>query len=738
MRRASAVILLSAVPCLLYAAQPQFWKLEGARDFLEGDTEGVSVDSEGRVSLAPRLTDVHDPQVPHVWSLVRDRAGVVYSGTGNEGRVYRASPGGESKLLFDAAELEVHALALDDSGRLYAGTSPEGKVYRIAPDGSSTVVYDPPDRYIWALDFDADGRLLVATGGEGHLWRVEKDGKATALLTTPETHVTALAVGGQGEVYAGSAPGGILYRVGRDGKVFVVHDSSYREVKALATDGGHLYAAVIEGSDPARSPSGVTGVPTVSASGQVSVVEEITVIGTPTGTVTATPSPAPTPRPAESGRVTATKGAVLRVGAGGDVDTVWTSNEESPFSLFAAAGTVLVGTGDKGKVYRVRDDRNWTMLATTPTEQVTAIVADGEDYLVATANPGKVYRLGRAAGTRGVFTSKPKDAETVAGWGRVRWEADLPEGTRIEIATRTGNTSVPDSTWSDWSAPYTAAAGSTVTSERARFMQVRATLTGPGGRTPVLGALTTSYLQRNLRPQVTGITVHPPGEVFQKPLSITGEVELMGFEGQAGESRVSTPARPPTQATLPAATTYARKMYQKGMQTFSWKAEDPNDDTLVYDVFYRRVGEDRVRPLRRGLHEAVLAWDTTTVPNGRYVIRVAAADTPSNPADLRLEGDKESVSFEIDNTPPRVTADLAGGGRVRVRVEDDSSIVRRAEYSVDGGRWQEIHPRDGISDARDEAFEFEPELTEAGAPHLVVVRAFDLLNNVATARVELP
>ena len=42
-----------AVPAAAHAAQPQFWQLEGARDFLDGDTEGLSVDSEGRVRLAP-------------------------------------------------------------------------------------------------------------------------------------------------------------------------------------------------------------------------------------------------------------------------------------------------------------------------------------------------------------------------------------------------------------------------------------------------------------------------------------------------------------------------------------------------------------------------------------------------------------------------------------------------------------------------------------------------------------
>ena len=48
------------------------------------------------------------------------------------------------------------------------------------------------------------------------------------------------------------------------------------------------------------------------------------------------------------------------------------------------------------------------------------------------------------------------------------------------------------------------------------------------GDGPVLTSVTAAYLQRNLRPQVRSITVHPPGIVFQKPFT-TGEPDLAGF-----------------------------------------------------------------------------------------------------------------------------------------------------------------------------------------------------------------
>ena len=120
--------------------------------------------------------------------------------------------------------------------------------------------------------------------------------------------------------------------------------------------------------------------------------------------------------------------------------------------------------------------------------------------------------------------------------------------------------------------------------------------------------------------------------------------------------------------------------------------------------------------------------------------RITASDAPSNPAPLALTGDKESLPFEVDNTPPTVTVTLISRSPVRLRAvaKDDSSLIRRAEYSVDGGRWDEVHPTDGINDSREETYEISLDALSGPGPHIVVVRASDQLGNVSTARVEVP
>jgi hypothetical protein len=443
------------------------------------------------------------------------------------------------------------------------------------------------------------------------------------------------------------------------------------------------------------------------------------------------------PRTTETPAPGTPKGALLRILPSGEVDTLWSSSEETPHALLRAADRILLGTGNKGKLYQVRDDRTWSMVTVLPAEQVTALARrPGGAAVLATSNPGKVHLLEAVSGTRGTFTSKVKDTETVSVWGHLRWEVDLPAGAEVQMQTRSGNTGRPDSTWTDWSAPYTHREGDPIANERARFLQIKATLVGKEGASPLLDSVSAAYLQRNLRPQVQSITVHAPGEVFQKPISISGETEILGLEGGPGPDRAAA-ARA---SSMPPATTYSRKLYQRGIQTFSWKADDPNGDTLVYEVSYRAVGDRTFRTLRKGLTEAVLAWDTSTVPNGRYVIRVTASDAPSNPAPLALTGDKESLPFEVDNTPPTVTVTLTSRSPLRLRAvaKDDSSLIRRAEYSVDGGKWEEVHPTDGINDSREETYEITLETLSGSGPHIVVVRASDSLGNASTARVEVP
>jgi hypothetical protein len=170
-----------------------------------------------------------------------------------------------------------------------------------------------------------------------------------------------------------------------------------------------------------------------------------------------------------------------------------------------------------------------------------------------------------------------------------------------------------------------------------------------------------------------------------------------------------------------------------------WRAEDDNRDELSYDVQYRREGDTAWKLLKRALVDPILVWDTTSVPNGRYILRIVASDAPSNSPATTLTGTMESNAFEIDNAPPVITVTAVRRETARTTisfdVRDDQSAVQKADFSLDGNRWQTIYPKDGIADSRFEQFEL---MLDGDAPRGVIVRAADALNNVSSASADVP
>jgi hypothetical protein len=132
-------------------------------------------------------------------------------------------------------------------------------------------------------------------------------------------------------------------------------------------------------------------------------------------------------------------------------------------------------------------------------------------------------------------------------------------------------------------------------------------------------------------------------------------------------------------------------------------------------------------------------WDTTSVPNGRYILRIVASDAASNAPATALTGAMESTAFDIDNAPPliTVTAVRRDGTKTTIAfdVRDDQSAVLKADYSLDGNRWQTIYPKDGIADSRFEQFEL---VLDGDSARGVIVRAADALNNVSSTSADMP
>ena len=730
---ALAALSACALGVSLLAASPTFWTVSSQPDFLKGEVEDLSIDVDGRVFLGPTASLVGETAAPFLWSIVPAADGAILAGSGNEGKVLKIASNGTVTTFFDSAELEAHALAPAPKGGVYVGTSPDGKIYIVDATGESRVLFDPEDRYIWALASDQAGNLFAATGDRGVIYRITPDGKAAPFYRAAATNVVSLAVTRKGDVIAGTESPGRVLRIDPGGKAFVLLDSPYREIhRVRVAPDGSIYAVGVSGTPgggadrPAEPPPADTAKPPTA-----SVTTEIS--GVAVGDQPASGGSPPAAQGRSAPRRPA-RGAVYRIQTDGLWDTVWETGEDAPYDLLIEEnGSLLVGTGMDGKIFRITGNpARATLLARAAARQVTALLREPGGRIVgATSNPGKVFALSSAPAQRGTYESDIRDAGTVASWGVLRWRASGRPG-GVQVSTRTGNTATPDETWSEWSTPHSNASGAQISSPNARYLQWRATLTAEAGEGPVLTSVTAAYLPRNLRPEIVSITVHPPGGVFQRPFS-TGDMEIAGFEDNTSDGRPPAQSSAQGAASPPPAPALGRRAYQKGLQTFVWKAEDPNDDRLQYEAYYRREGETTWRPLRRGLWDPIFVWDTTSVPDGTYVLKISASDAPSNSPGTALIGELESESFDIDNSPPRIEVQQRApkSRSISFVVRDDHSAVQRVEYSLDASRWRIVYPKDGIPDSREEAFAIT--LDEADAGRSVIIRATDAMNNVATA-----
>lgn len=700
------------------ASGPVFWRVNTRAEVEKGDAQGVSIADSGAITLAPSLVEAFDTKQAYIWSAVSDATGNVYLGTGHEGRVFKVDAGGKGSLLYKTSELDVMALAVDSGGNVYAGTSPDGKIYRITPSGEAKVFFEPKTKYIWSLAFDAQGRLLVGTGDKGVIYRVNANGTGAPLVNTTQTNITALKVDAAGNIIAGTDPGGLVLRISPEGKAFTLFDSSQREIRDLALGrNGEIYvlaladAAGSGATNAAPASGGASASPVSDDSGGVIInISDLQLVDSGGSATTSSSS-------SSGGQ---TKSALYRLDANGASDTLWDSKDAAAFAIaLDADGRAMIGTGQKGRIYSVAAGQKPALLAQSTEAQTSRFVRAGNQLFVASSNLGKLFKVSSETAVRGTYTSSVRDANTTSAWGRISW---IGEGA-IELQTRSGNTSTPDSTWSDWSAAVTNADGDAINSQPTRYLQWRATLKR-GSVQPRLREVTVSYLPRNIAPKINSINILPAGVALlalpQPPAD--GGGDLAGGEG-AGGNLINIPPR---------------RVFQRGAISLQWQAEDRNGDTMEYSVFYRAASTNNYYPLKTAMRDSYFTVDANALPDGRYIFKIVASDAPSNPATLALNDDQETEVIEIDNTPPTVAADgpRVSNNNVEVlfRASDTTSIIKRAEYQVDGSAWKAIFPVDGIADSKREEFRVTVQLPDA-RPHVIAFRAFDANANVGSAQV---
>ena len=703
-----------SLPLTITATDPSVWTVGTRADVLKGDARGVSIDSNGSITLAPKLTEIYKTEQPYIWSTAIDGSGNVFLGTGSEGRIYKVSAGGTGAMFADLNELNVTALAIGKSGELFAASSPDGKVYRIDSAGKAEVYFEPKEKYIWSLAVMNDGSLAVGTGEGGKIYRV-RSGNATPesslMFDTSETHIISLAVDKQGNLYAGTDSNGLVMRFGTDGKPFGLLDSPLREIHELTIGpDGSVYALALGESASVATPTTASPSPSATPDNK---------------TVSADRANPMAPAAPDKSRydLTGAKSAVYRILPDGGSDIIWASTTVTGFSIYAhqTGSGVLLGTSDKGRVYNITNTGRETLVLQSDANQISTIRSQGTNLYATSSNQGRLFRIGTDTVAEGTYESAVFDAKAAATWGRIWWQS----GGNVQVQTRSGNTEKADETWSGWTAVNGDARGGQIASPKARYMQWRALLKSGAGT--VLNEVSVSFLPRNIAPEVLSITVLPTnvGLIPNPPIQVDPNIELSGLD--------------PATFGVPNASVPPRRAYLRGARSFQWTAEDRNGDKLVYDIFYKEIGEANYKPLRENMSENFFSLDGQSLADGRYTIRVVARDIPENPANQSLSGERISEPFDIDNTQPVVTASgtpqiNANSARVVFLASDKSSYLTRAEYSINGGDWMTVYADDGISDGPDERYTIDVPLSAAGE-YAITLRVFDSQGNAGNARV---
>jgi hypothetical protein len=676
--------------------------------------------------------------------------GIIYAGSGHQGKVFRVTPDGKSSVLWTAPQSEIFAVAVDRNGVVWAGSSPNGGLYRLE-GGAAKEVWHSPAHYIWALQPSPDGSMYVATGEPGRVYKVEPSGRAELFYDTGQANVTSLAVGPNGHIYAGTDPNGILYEIPAANQGTILYDSTLPEIRAIAIDpNGVVYAAAMGGAVTSRS-AGAISAATINAGAVVASTPTVITVtaakenGVPSDdeqmqAKTAADQSRNAGSSASASAATSNtavvevsgveKSAIFRITPRHVIETLRSSTTDNVYDLILDGNSVLFSTDDHARIYRLNGHRA-TLLAEPGSGETTRLLKAGSVFIAALSNPARVMELAPAGTGAGSYESQVHDAASVAHWGHLQWRGT---GSGVLFRTRAGNAARPDATWSAWSSPIRDPAAALISSPPARFVQWRAEW--PAGNNTEVDDVTLSFLPQNNPPAVHSITV---ASIIGSNPAKTALASSSASASGAYSVTVTDTGTPPAASTATATTQNVSRL-QTTQTQISWQADDPDGDKLVYSVYFRAEDQTEWQLIRNHMFENTLLLDPDVFADGRYFFRVVASDTPSNAVEYAQTAELVSSPVLIDNTPPVVTLGtphIAGDALdIDIEAVDQSSSLRLCEYSLDAGLWQPIEAVDGITDSPRERFHLHLDRLRPGE-HLLVFRVYDAANNAGLAKVVL-
>ena len=596
------------------------------------------------------------------------------------------------------------------------------------------------DHVAYSMARRADGSVFVGTGHDGKVFLWNKD-KVELFAETKELLVASLAFGPDGTLYAGTLPHGRIYAIARDksvrrvieleksehvwdllwdsrrkrlwaatgpeGRLFEVDPKRKKAILRYDAKASHIMSLARLGDDVYAGTSDAALLLRVNANNKVEVVydfpgNEVTAIasGGDRLAVVANDFPKPptvanTAKRAKAGRRTPRpkpgKGRVWQVWPDGNAEQLYADDKEHFTSVaFGPDGAAFVGTGVEGRIVRLEAGGMHAVWLDVDERQVLAMDFASKPPIFSTGDGAAIYRVSPGNRGKAVWTSSVLDAGFPSRWGELVWRGKGNFG----FETRSGNTEKPNEAWSSWSTTLQRAGP--IRSPAARYLQIRASFRREPD--PLLYAVTAYYLPRNQRARVFAISAS----------AVTKKAKDDGKQDE--------PPKPTPKLKI------------------SWKVKNRDKDSLRFRLRFRAESQAQWRSILREttkLTAPTYVWDTSSIPDGRYLIEVDASDEHANPSDFALHSQAISEPILIDNHAPRVDALRVQGRKVIGSVTDSMGPIAQLEYAVNGGEWLPLFPVDDLLDTARERFAIDLSRLERGS-HIIAVRAKDGAGNIGS------
>jgi len=742
-----AVLLLTSAAA---AVTSKITRQASSKDLLAGEAKDVIVTSRGTIQLG-RAAKVLATDFDGVWSVncIIISGGTIFIGTSPNGDIYKYSLDKLSKIYpldaEDSAEKppakqqepaeqagadanetgelvqadaqlknqHIFAMAVDVAGRLLAGIS--GDKCRLCryEAGKMETIFEPNDAtYIFDIEIDNVGNIYLGTGPEGKVYALDPSGKVAQLVyDSPDKNILTVAAGRDGAIYAGSDTRGLVYKINpRNKTATVVYDSDEPEISALlAVDGapgagGYLYATataanVVETEQRFAAQQATSGRPESKegdgkSGGDGVVTLKIANTSAPSGGRPPQSQQRPAPKPPQK---PGTASYLYRIDKQGYVSEVF--SEPAVFLCLAGQdGKVLVGSGNDAQLFLVNPDaeREAVIYEDEHASQISALAVSEQDVYIGTANPARLVLLSSGYAAQGSYQSDLIDAGQPAKWGKLQIDADIPRGCKVFAASRSGNVKdVNDPTFSEWTELTEVTEPVQLRCPVGRFCQYKLVLeTQDGQKTPLVREIAVASTVPNLAPRIETVDM----------------------------SRLSNPGK-------------------EGTFKISFKASDENDDKLVYRLDFRRIGRTTWIEMKDELDADSYEWDSRTVEDGRYEIRVVADDARGNTVATKLTGSRISEPVVVDNTGPTIrkyAIEKSGkAATLKVQITDELSVIGSLDYTIDSNAdWKGTLPDDFVFDTTDESFTIVTEDLGPGE-HVIALRIKDAVDNVTYKTFEL-